>query len=61
VWPQEQYYDNVRQYRFFRRLSQAFVRVGLISQTSTATAYVPGQHLDIKPEVRGRGGEGRGA
>jgi len=60
--PQAQYYSAPeRQYRFFKRLAQAFVRVGLIDDGATTGAqtynYLPGATLSVKEAVsRGFGG-----
>jgi hypothetical protein len=50
--PQVQYYTAPHsQYRFFQRLAQAFVRVGLIDQTGTPNSYMPGASLSVKEAV----------
>jgi hypothetical protein len=51
-----QYYAaDEKQYRFFRRLADAFVRVGLLNDTSgnSVAAYFPGSCLALpSPDVR---------
>jgi hypothetical protein len=47
---QMQYYQaDEKQYRFFRRMGDAFVRVGLLNDTSgnTSAAYFPGSCLAL--------------
>jgi hypothetical protein len=56
--PQAQYYGAPpRQYRFFKRLAEAFVRVGLIddsrAQGMPSYSYMPGASLSVKETVSG--------
>jgi hypothetical protein len=47
-----QYYTAPHsQYRFFQRLAQAFVRVGLLDQTGTPNSYMPGAAFSVKEAV----------
>lgn len=53
---QAQYYGApARQYRFFQRLAEAFVRVGLIDDTRAqgmpSYSYMPGANLSVKEAV----------
>jgi hypothetical protein len=55
---QAQYYGAPpRQYRFFKRLAEAFVRVGLIddsrAQGMPSYSYMPGASLSVKETVSG--------
>lgn len=52
LYPQAQYYGaSHSQYRFFQRLLQAFVRVGLVDDNSASRAYMPGAGYSVKETV----------